>query len=64
MVDILAGRIGMYLGVPSTVAPHVEAGSLRALATTGLQRAKIMPNVPTVAEQGYPASRPPTGTRS
>ena len=54
MVDLLAGRIGMYLGVPSTVAPHVDAGRLRALATTGLQRAKIMPTVPTVAEQGYP----------
>jgi len=40
--------------VPSTVGPHVEAGKLLALATTGLKRTAMMPNVPTVAESGYP----------
>ena len=54
MTDLLAGRIDMYIGVPSTVAPHVEAGKLRALATTGAMRASTMPGVPTVAESGYP----------
>lgn len=54
MTDILAGRIDMYIGVPSTVAPHVEAGKLRALATTGSKRSSTMPGVPTVAESGYP----------
>ncbi len=35
-------------------APHIEAGKLRALGIGSLQRDKHFPNVPTVAEQGYP----------
>ena len=54
MTDLLGGRLDMYVGVPSTVAPHVNAGKLRALATTGAKRTSMMPNVPTVAESGYP----------
>jgi len=54
MTDLLGGRIDMYVGVPSTVAPHIDAGKLRALATTGAKRASTMPSVPTVAESGYP----------
>jgi tripartite-type tricarboxylate transporter receptor subunit TctC len=54
MTDLLGGRIDMYVGVPSTVAPHVDAGKARALATTGDKRTSLMPGVPTVAESGYP----------
>jgi tripartite-type tricarboxylate transporter receptor subunit TctC len=54
MTDLLGGRVTMYPSVPSTAAPHVEAGKLRALATTGAKRTATMPNVPTVAESGYP----------
>ena len=54
MTDILGGRLDMYVGVPSTVLPHVEGGKLVALATTGPKRTALMPNVPTVAEIGYP----------
>jgi len=54
MTDLVAGRIDMYIGVPSTVAPHVDSGKLRALATTGAKRSSTMPGVPTVAELGYP----------
>jgi tripartite-type tricarboxylate transporter receptor subunit TctC len=54
MTDLLGGRLDMYVGVPSTVGPHVDAGKLRALATTGAKRTSMMPNVPTVAESGYP----------
>jgi len=54
MTDLLGGRLDMYVGVPSTVAPHVDAGKARALATTGAKRTSTMPNVPTVAESGYP----------
>jgi tripartite-type tricarboxylate transporter receptor subunit TctC len=54
MTDLLGGRLDMYVGVPSTVAPHVDAGKARALATTGAKRTSTMPDVPTVAESGYP----------
>src|SRR5262245_628259 len=54
MTDLLGGRIDMYVGVPSTVAPHVDAGKARALATTGDKRTSTMAGVPTVAESGYP----------
>jgi tripartite-type tricarboxylate transporter receptor subunit TctC len=54
MTDLLGGRIDMYIAVPSTAQSHIEAGKVRALATTGLKRTRSMPDVPTVAEQGYP----------
>ena len=54
MTDLLGGRIAMYPSVPSTAQPHIEAGKLVAIATTGARRTALMPNVPTVAEQGYP----------
>jgi tripartite-type tricarboxylate transporter receptor subunit TctC len=54
MSDLLGGRVQMYPGVPSTAAPHIDTGKLRALATTGAKRTPTMPNVPTVAESGYP----------
>jgi tripartite-type tricarboxylate transporter receptor subunit TctC len=54
MTDLLGGRVDMYPAVPSTALPHIESGKLVALATTGSKRTALMPNVPTVAEQGYP----------
>jgi tripartite-type tricarboxylate transporter receptor subunit TctC len=54
MTDLLGGRVSMYPAVPSTAAPHIDSGKLRALATTGSKRTKVMPSVPTVAESGYP----------
>ena len=54
MTDLLGGRIDMYAAVPSTAKPHLDTGKVFALATTGLKRAAIMPDVPTIAESGYP----------
>ena len=54
MTDLLGARVTMYPSVPSTALPYVEAGKLRALAVTGLKRLPAMPDVPTVAESGYP----------
>jgi tripartite-type tricarboxylate transporter receptor subunit TctC len=54
MTDLLGGRIDMYIAVPSTAQSHIEAGKVRALATTGARRTASMPTVPTVAELGYP----------
>ena len=52
LVDLLAGRVDvMFDNIPS-VLPHIKSGKLRALATTGAQRAAILPELPTLAEQG------------
>ena len=54
MTDLLGGRITSYYATPSTAAPYLESGKLRALASTGPARSPTLPNVPTVAESGYP----------
>jgi tripartite-type tricarboxylate transporter receptor subunit TctC len=54
MQDLLGGQIPAIVGTPITSVPHIKSGKIRALATTGLTRARIMPDVPTVAESGYP----------
>ena len=54
MHDLLAGRFTGYFAAPPTALPHVEAGKLMPLATTGLTRPPYLPNIPTVAESGLP----------
>lgn len=54
MQDLLGGRISSYYAAPPTAMPHVESGALIPLATTGLKRPDYLPNIPTVAEAGYP----------
>ena len=54
MQDLLGGQIPAMIATPPTALPHVKAGKIRALATTGAARAALMPDVPTVAESGYP----------
>jgi tripartite-type tricarboxylate transporter receptor subunit TctC len=52
--DLLGGRTDMSAaGVPPLIQ-HVRSGKLRAIATGNPQRLAAMPDVPTVAEQGYP----------
>ncbi|SFN21867.1 tripartite tricarboxylate transporter substrate binding protein [Variovorax sp. OV329] len=54
MQDLLGERVASYFSAPPTALPQVEAGRLIALATTGPTRPSYMPNIPTVAESGYP----------
>ncbi|MEO7391339.1 MAG: tripartite tricarboxylate transporter substrate binding protein [Ramlibacter sp.] len=54
MQDLLGGRFTGYFAAPPTALPHIESGKLVPLATTGLTRPAYLPNVPTVAESGYP----------
>jgi tripartite-type tricarboxylate transporter receptor subunit TctC len=54
MQDLLANRFTGYFAAPPTALPHIESGKLTPLATTGLARPAYMPNIPTVAESGYP----------
>ncbi|MDQ0589933.1 Bug family tripartite tricarboxylate transporter substrate binding protein [Variovorax paradoxus] len=52
--DVLADQIpGMFTNQDS-VLPHIKAGKLRALVVTSAQRNPLFPEVPTVAESGYP----------
>ncbi|MSP76548.1 MAG: tripartite tricarboxylate transporter substrate binding protein [Rhodospirillaceae bacterium] len=55
IADLLAGRVNVAMEVLSTVEPLVKTGKLRALAVTTPQRVPLVPDVPTVAEQGYPS---------
>ncbi len=52
--DLLGGRVAAYYSTPATAQAHIESGKLVPLATTGLARPAFMPNVPTIAESGYP----------
>jgi tripartite-type tricarboxylate transporter receptor subunit TctC len=52
--DLLSGRITLMFNVAATLAPHVEAGKLKAFAVAQSKRASIMPDVPTLAEAGMP----------
>jgi tripartite-type tricarboxylate transporter receptor subunit TctC len=52
--DLLSGRITLMFNVAATLAPHVEAGKLKAFAVAQPKRASIMPDVPTLAEAGMP----------
>ncbi|WP_326535372.1 tripartite tricarboxylate transporter substrate binding protein [Pseudorhodoferax sp.] len=52
--DLMGGQIEASFGDLLVVMPQLEAGKLRALAVTSRQRHPMLPNVPTVAESGYP----------
>jgi len=54
MNDFLAGQIDLFVGVVSTAVPYVQQGRARALAVSGTKRAAPLPEVPTVAESGWP----------
>ncbi|MEO3471451.1 tripartite tricarboxylate transporter substrate binding protein [Roseomonas sp. CAU 1739] len=51
---LLAGQVQAMFHNPVLAVPAVQAGHLRAIATTGEARAQALPNVPTLAESGYP----------
>jgi len=54
MTDLLGGQVELYFGSTGSVMPQLSAGKIRALAVTSAQRVSSLPDVPTVAEQGYP----------
>ena len=52
--DLLSGRVQfMFATIPSVIA-HIKAGKLRALAVSSARRSPSLPEVPTVAEKGFP----------
>jgi len=52
--DLLAGRLTMFFGNIVNVLPQVREGKLRAFAITSLKRSALAPDLPTMAESGYP----------
>jgi tripartite-type tricarboxylate transporter receptor subunit TctC len=51
---LVGEQVTMVFGDPISVLPHMQAGTLRALAVTSKERSAVAPEVPTVAESGYP----------
>lgn len=54
LADLIGGQVQMSFGGPPALLPHVKSGKLRALAITTLKRSPAFPDLPTVAEAGYP----------
>ena len=52
--DLLGGQVPILVSNVSALPMHIDAGRVRPLAVTGAQRSAVLPNVPTVAELGYP----------
>jgi tripartite-type tricarboxylate transporter receptor subunit TctC len=54
VTDLLGGQVeSMFDNAPSAL-PHIKAGKLRPIAVTSAQRSAFLPDVPTIAESGYP----------
>ncbi len=54
VIDVLGGQISMTIETISPALPHVRAGKLRALGVTASRRSTQLPDVPTIAESGFP----------
>ena len=52
--DLLGGRIQLLFAPAITVTPHIAAGTLRVIGTTGATRSTLFPDFPTIAESGLP----------
>jgi tripartite-type tricarboxylate transporter receptor subunit TctC len=54
ILDLLANRVHFMIASPGLVAEHIESRTLKPLAILGTKRSPLLPDVPTVAEAGYP----------
>ncbi|HET7766359.1 MAG TPA: tripartite tricarboxylate transporter substrate binding protein [Burkholderiales bacterium] len=57
VTDLVAGNVQIAFGGPPALLPHVKSGKLRALAITTTERSPAFPELPTLAESGYPGFR-------
>ena len=54
LTDLLAGQVQLMFDTPITSMPHVRSGKLKAFAVTSAKRSAALPELPTIAELGYP----------
>jgi tripartite-type tricarboxylate transporter receptor subunit TctC len=54
MRGLLGGEVDCYISTPVAALPHIKAGKVIAIASTGAKRSTALPDVPTIAESGYP----------
>jgi len=54
MRGLVGGEIDCYISTPVAALPHIQSGRANAIASTGARRSTALPNVPTIAESGYP----------
>ncbi len=54
VIDAISGQVESLAGIISTGAPHVKSGKLRGIGVTSLKRSPSLPEVPSMAEGGYP----------
>ena len=54
IADVIGGQIPLNFENIAVVLPHIKAGKVRALGVTSAQRSQFLPDVPTIAESGYP----------
>jgi len=52
--ELISGQVHMLFTNLSSMAPHVKSGRLKGLGVSGSRRSPVLPNVPTMAEAGYP----------
>lgn len=57
IVDLIAGRVDVMMMTTAAAAAHVQSGQLRMLAVVSPSRSPLSPDMPTLAEQGYPHVR-------
>jgi tripartite-type tricarboxylate transporter receptor subunit TctC len=54
MIDLVGGQIPLAIATVVTAAPQIRGGKIKAIAVTGSKRSSFLPDVPTIAESGYP----------
>ena len=54
LVDLIANQVDLYFAATASALPHVRTGKINAVAVTTPDRIQALPNVPTIAESGFP----------